>query len=103
ARRPEAGALDLADERDELGGAADPVGLRLPGPAARGRVAPQGEEVAHAVVDEGADEPREVRARRPDAGEVGDRRDGGLGDDASHELTRRTAGGPGRAVGHREE
>src|SRR5699024_11047221 len=70
---------------------------------AGGWVAAQGEEVSHAAVQQRADVLAEVLSAGPDAGQVRQRGDAGGGEDLLDQLPGGGPGGPGGAVGDREE
>ena len=87
----------------EVGGIGETFRMRHVARLARRRVAPQGDDVAHARVPVGPRDVEDLAARRPDAGQVRRGRQRGLAQDARHDVVgafaRRTVG----TVGDRHE
>ncbi len=97
------GRLAAADERGELGGAAEPARRRREVPVAARRVAAEGEDVLDPGVGKPAEDRIEPFDRLPDDAQVSHRLDPVVALDPGRDLDRPLAGGARGAVGDRDE
>ena len=95
--------LHAVDQLHELGGGLEVAERHIVLSAPRRRVAAQREEAGDAGVEELADHGGRLRVAAADAGEVGDRRNGGLAEDVREDGQRAVGGRTAGTEGHRDE